>query len=376
MKIVVVIVEKKTKNNLLKDSKAKSFRIFFLFFGIYRLYNHRIYIKEGQVVLKNSRIYDSVIQNLCGELNTVLAQIPSKYKGKVEEIRLRNGGPLTISYESKDYFISTNGSVSLTPSNAMIIREEHIRNTFQIISNYSVYAYEEEIRNGYITIKGGHRVGIGGKIIYGSNGLETIKNISSLNIRIGKEILGVSDSIIPYLVKIPRIFYNTLIVSPPQCGKTTLLRDIVRNLSNGFSLLKANGFKVSIVDERSEIAGMYKGIAQNDIGIRTDVLDGCLKSDGIMMAIRALSPDIIAVDEIGSKKDVEAINEALRAGIKLIATIHGSNLEEVMRKSSMKELFEEKVFERFIILDRSKGVGSIKEIIDGYSFKPIYELKG
>lgn len=327
-------------------------------------------------MLKNSRIYDSVIQNLCGELNTVLAQIPSKYKGKVEEIRLRNGGPLTISYESKDYFISTNGSVSLTPSNAMIIREEHIRNTFQIISNYSVYAYEEEIRNGYITIKGGHRVGIGGKIIYGSNGLETIKNISSLNIRIGKEILGVSDSIIPYLVKIPGIFYNTLIVSPPQCGKTTLLRDIVRNLSNGFSLLKANGFKVSIVDERSEIAGMYKGIAQNDIGIRTDVLDGCLKSDGIMMAIRALSPDIIAVDEIGSKKDVEAINEALRAGIKLIATIHGSNLEEVMRKSSMKELFEEKVFERFIILDRSKGVGSIKEIIDGYSFKPIYELKG
>ena len=154
-----------------------------------------------------------------------------------------------------------------------------------------------------------------------------------------------------------------------------MLRDIVRNLSNGFGALDSQGFKISVVDERSEIAGMYKGMAQNDIGIRTDILDGCLKSDGIMMAIRSLSPDIIAVDEIGNKRDVEAINEALRAGIKFIATIHGSSLEEVMNKSSMKELFEENIFERFLILDRSKGVGTIKEIIDGFSFKPIYSGK-
>lgn len=326
-------------------------------------------------MLKNSRIYDYVVKNLCEELNIILTQIPSIYKEKVEEIRLRNGGPLTISYGARDYFISANGNISCDPSRAVIIREEHIKNTFQLISNYSVYAYEEEIKNGYITIKGGHRVGIGGKVIYGSNGVETIKNISSLNIRIGREVLGVSDNVISYLVKKPRIFYNTLIISPPQCGKTTLLRDIVRNLSNGFGSLDSQGFKISVVDERSEIAGMYKGMAQNDIGIRTDILDGCLKSDGIMMAIRSLSPDIIAVDEIGNKRDVEAINEALRAGIKLIATIHGSSLEEVKNKSSMKELFEENIFERFLILDRSKGVGTIKEIIDGFSFKPIYSGK-
>ena len=135
--------------------------------------------------------------------------------------------------------------------------------------------------------------------------------------------------------------------------------------------MHSNGFKVTIVDERSELAGMYNGLPQNDIGIRTDILDGCLKSDGIMMAIRSLSPDIIAVDEIGSKKDVEAINEALRAGIKLIATVHGSNLQEIMEKSSMNELFKEKIFERFIILDRSKGVGTIRELVDGNSFKSI-----
>lgn len=326
-------------------------------------------------MLKNFKIYDSVIENLCQELNLILSRIPSNYKEKVEEIRLRISKPLTISCGAKDYFISENGNISCEPSKALIITEEHINKTFQLVSNYSVYAYTEEIRSGYITIKGGHRVGIGGKVVYGTNGIENIKNISSLNIRIGREVLGVSDNVVSYLIKAPRTFYNTLIISPPQCGKTTLLRDIVRNLSNGFGLLNSQGFKVSVVDERSEIAGMYKGIPQNDIGIRTDILDGCLKSDGIMMAIRALSPDIIAVDEIGSKKDVEAIHEALRAGIKLIATIHGSGLEEVMNKSSVKELFEENIFERFIVLDRSKGVGTIKELIDGFSFKSIYIRK-
>lgn len=322
-------------------------------------------------MIKNFDIYDLVIENFCEELNKILIKIPSNYKEKVEEIRLRNGSPLTISSDGNDYFISANGKLSNNITEAIIVKGEHIYTTFQLISNYSVYAYSEEIRKGYITIKGGHRVGIGGKIVYGPGGIETIKDISSLNIRIGREKIGISDHITPYLLDNTNSFYNTLIISPPQCGKTTLLRDIIRNLSNGNISLKQQGYKISIVDERSEIAGVYMGIPQNNIGIRSDVLDGCLKSDGIIMAIRALSPDIIAVDEIGSTKDVEAIDEALRAGIKLIATVHGSSLREIMEKRSMEELFKEKVFERFIILDRSKGVGTIKEIIDGYSFKPI-----
>lgn len=322
-------------------------------------------------MIKDFDIYDLVVGNLCEELNKILIQIPSIYKEKAEELRLRNGSPLTISCEGNDYFVSANGKLSSNISEAIIVNGEHIYSTFQLISNYSVYAYTEEIRKGYITIKGGHRVGIGGKIVYGPEGIETIKDISSLNIRIGREKIGISNYITPYLIDNKRSFYNTLIISPPQCGKTTLLRDIIRNLSNGNILLNQKGFKISIVDERSEIAGVYMGIPQNNIGIRTDVLDGCLKSDGIMMAIRSMSPDIIAVDEIGGTKDVEAINEALRAGIKLIATVHGSSLREIMEKRSMEELFKDKVFDRFIILDRSKGVGTIKELIDGYSFKAI-----
>ncbi|MBU5426671.1 stage III sporulation protein AA [Tissierella pigra] len=375
MTVVVIVKKILKKNNKIKKALRlkKALELFFIFV-IYSLYNHRIYIREGQVVLNNINLYDSVIENLCDELNKILIKIPHNHKLKTEEIRLRNGRPLSISYGGKDYFVNINGNLSSNPSNAVIVNERHIMDTFQLISNYSVYAYTEEIRNGYITIRGGHRVGIGGKVIYGLNGVENIRNISSLNIRIGREVLGVSNNILSYIIKNTNGFYNTLIISPPQCGKTTLLRDIVRNLSNGTEG-NFKGFKVSLVDERSELAGMYNGMAQKDVGMRTDILDGCLKSDGIIMAIRALSPDIIAVDEIGGKKDAEAIHEALRAGIKLMATVHGSSLEEVRNKSSIRELFTENIFERFIILDRSDGVGTIKEIVDGYSYKPIFFRK-
>lgn len=321
--------------------------------------------------MKNTNIYDSVVESLCEELSKILINIPSSYKEKIEEIRLRNGKPLIIAYEGKDLFVKPNGDLTKYHEDAFIIKEKHIHLTFQLISNYSVYAYQEEIRNGYITLKGGHRVGIGGKIVYGPKGIETIKNISSLNIRVAREKKGISDNIIKYLLEDDNVFYNTLIISAPQCGKTTLLRDIIRNLSNGNRTLSQNSFKISIVDERSEIAGMYRGIPQKDIGLRTDILDGCLKSDGIIMAIRSMSPDIIAVDEIGGVKDIEAIHEALKAGIKLIATVHGSSLEEIQGKVSMTDLFKEKIFKRFIILDRSKGVGTISQVIDGETFKNI-----
>lgn len=320
--------------------------------------------KGGHVVGNGVTIFDTVIENLCPEIKLYLSKIPGEYKENVEEIRLRNGSPLSIYCNNRDYFINNLGNVQRSTKGSIIVNEVHISKSFQLITNYSVYAFQEEIKNGFITIRGGHRVGIGGKVIYGSGGIENINNISSLNIRIGREKIGISDHIIEYLLDNNKDFYNTLIISSPQCGKTTLLRDIVRNLSNGDFCQGAMGFKVSVVDERSEIAGVYKGRHQKDIGIRTDILDGCLKSDGIMMLIRSMSPQIIAVDEIGGDDDIKAIGNALRAGIKLIATIHGSSLEEVRQKPSLRELFEEDIFKRFIILDRSYGVGTIKEILD------------
>ena len=327
------------------------------------------------MINQKANIYDSVIENICVDIAKILQNIPQRYKENCEEIRMRNGSPLIISTNSSDYFVTNNSELSSDARKGILINEDHINKTFKIISNYSVYAFEEEIRNGFITVKGGHRVGIGGKFVYGVRGIESMKNISSLNIRIAREKIGTSNHIIDYITDPPYNIHNTLIISSPQCGKTTLLRDIVRNLSNGVSKLGGKGFKLGVVDERSEIASMYKGMPQNDIGIRTDVLDGCLKSDGIMILIRSMSPEIIAVDEIGGIKDVEAINEALKAGVKLIATVHGSSLEEIKGKYGMKELFNEKVFKRFILLDRSSGVGTIKDIVDGNSFLSIYHRK-
>lgn len=325
--------------------------------------------------MKDEKVFNNVIEYLSSDIKSILLGISNNYKGEIEEVRLRNGSPLNISISGEDYFITKDSKVYKSPVNSVIIDKSHIDNSFQLITNYSIYAFSEEIKNGFITIKGGHRVGIGGKIIYDFSGIKSIKNISSLNIRIAKEKIGISDGITKYLIDKKGSFLNTLIISPPQCGKTTLLRDLIRNLSNGNENQFFKGFKVGLIDERSEIAGIYNGEPQNNVGIRTDILDGCLKPEGIIILIRAMSPEIIAVDEIGSKADIEAIEVALRAGVSLIATVHGNGLEELNYKANMSYLIKEKIFKRYIILDRSLGVGTIKEIINGDNNQIIYKEK-
>lgn len=321
--------------------------------------------------LDSISIYDNVLEYICLELSRPLGKIQNKYKENIEEIRLRTGMPLNVYLKGGNYFVSLDGELSKNVEKALLVKPDYIHKTFQLISNYSIYAFQEEIKNGFITLKGGHRVGIGGKVLYGSGGIETIRNISSLNIRIAREKIGISNNIIQYIIDYNTSIYNTLIISPPQCGKTTLLRDIIRLLSNGVPILNGKGFKIGVIDERSELSGMYNGEPQHSIGIRTDVLDGCNKKDGTTMLIRAMSPDIIAMDEIGSISDVEAIHESLKAGIKIIATVHGSDLNDLLSKKSLKVLIEERVFERYIFLDNSMGVGTVKEILEGKNFKSI-----
>ena len=315
-----------------------------------------------------SQIFNSVIENITSDLKLSLSMIPNNIKDNVEEIRLRINSPLCIYSKGKDYFVTKEGNLVNDPMDAIIVSLEQLNKTFQIVSNYSIYALTEELKNGFITIKGGHRVGIGGKVIYNNLGIESIKNISSLNFRIAREKRYISNKIMKYLIKDGE-FLSTLIISPPQCGKTTLLRDIIRNLSDGMKGKNIKGYKIGLVDERSEIAGVFNGIPQNDVGIRTDILDACRKSLGIIILIRSMSPEIIAVDEIGSLDDVHAIEDALRAGIKLISTVHGYSIEDIKNRKGLKELFSEKVFKRYIILDNSLGVGTIKEIIEGDNLK-------
>lgn len=272
---------------------------------------------------------------------------------KMQEVRIKVNKPLQV-YLGKDEIVT-----------GYIVTEEDIKIILQRMSNYSIYAFEEEMKNGYITIKGGHRVGICGSCVIDNNRVRTIKNIASLNIRICREVIGCADKIMPYIVDDEKVL-NTIVISPPKCGKTTLIRDIARNLSNGFKTgcIKVSGKKVCIIDERSEIAGCSNGIPQMNVGIRTDVLDSCLKSMGIMMAIRSMSPDVIICDEIGTYKDMESILAAMNSGVNLITTIHGFGIEDLYKRSVFKEILDNNVFDRAIILSASKEVGKIEYIYD------------
>jgi len=282
---------------------------------------------------------------------------------ELQEIRLRINCPLIINYRNKEYFVSEDGALVPDPAKGVLITKNEIKETMEYISNYSLYAFEEEIRQGFITISGGHRIGIAGKTIIQGNHIKGMKHISYINVRLAHQVKGCADKIMPYLIdeRTGGVFH-TLIISPPKCGKTTLLRDIIRQISDGGPYIR--GMNVGVVDERSEIGACYMGVPQNELGIRTDILDCCPKARGMMMLIRSMAPQVIAVDEIGSKEDLEAINHVINCGCKLIATVHGSSLEDVKSKPVLGELLQNKVFERYIILNNLKRVGHVEEIYD------------
>lgn len=316
-------------------------------------------------------IKNVILPSLSANIREAIQRVDPEYLKVVEEIRIRENRPLMITLNNKDYIIKADGNLTTSINDAYIVNRHDTSNILQLISDYSIYAIEEELRNGYITLKGGHRVGFTGKGVLEDGKIKTLKYISGFNFRISREIKGAANIVIPYIKDNGEILH-TLIISPPQCGKTTLLRDLIRQISNGDLNQGLRGHKVGVVDERSELAGCYKGVPQNDIGIRTDVLDACPKAKGMIMLIRSMSPHIIATDEIGSKEDMFAIEEALNAGIKIITTVHGSSFDEISRKPLLKDLINKKVFERMIILSSRKGAGTIEKIIDGKTLENIF----
>lgn len=274
-------------------------------------------------------------------------------KEQIYEIRIKIGKPILV------YSKYGENIVNYVPT------KEDMKSLIQKISNYSLYAYEEDIRQGFITIKGGHRIGIAGECVMEKGEVKTIRNISSINIRVCSEVIGCSDKLIKYIYsqKENRIF-NTIIISPPKCGKTTILRDIARNISNGMNSIGLYGRKVAVIDERSEIGACHFGIPQNDLGMRTDILDNCLKKEGMIMAIRSLSPEILICDEIGTKGDVEALLMAFNSGVNIITSIHGFTIEDLYKRKVFHELLDNGIIERTIVLSSRKGVGTIENIYE------------
>ena len=261
----------------------------------------------------------------------------------IEEIRLRANKPLCIKTSKGTEVIE------------YTVSQQEILQAFEKICENSVYSYRKQICDGYITIRGGNRVGIVGSAVVDNGQVININYISSLNFRIAREKIGCSNKIIEDIINAEQnTIYNTLIISPPGCGKTTLLRDIVRNISNGIKILNFKGKTVGIVDERGEIAAMYKGIPQNDIGIRSDVIDNMPKPEAMRILVRSMSPDVIVCDEIGSIEDVKAIDYAMCSGVKGIFTAHGKDIEEVSKNPEISKLLQKNVFERIIKLNPQK----------------------
>lgn len=268
----------------------------------------------------------------------------------IQEIRLNINKPLIVLNHNKEVILNYK------------VKNDDLKSIMQKISNYSLYAFEEEIRQGYITIQGGHRVGLSGQCVMEKDKVKTIKNISSMNIRVCREVKGCSQNIIKNIIKNGRVL-NTVIISPPKCGKTTMLRDLAKNISNGIEEINFLGKRTVIVDERSEIAGCFQGIPQMDIGIRTSVYDGCAKSEGMIMAIRSMAPEVIICDEIGTYKDIDSLVLAYNSGVNIIATIHGNDIDDLYKRPVFNELLENKIIKRIVVLSNRRGIGTIEDIL-------------
>lgn len=271
---------------------------------------------------------------------------------KLEEIRIRANKPVILKLRQVEivlnYTITTNEIIGI----------------LQNICNNSIYTYQNQICNGFITLPGGNRVGIAGNVVIKDGQVSNISYIYSLNFRISHQINGASDNILKYVLDTENnTIFNTLIVSPPGAGKTTIIRDLAKRISNGINEINFRGLDVSIIDERGEIAAMTKGITFNDVGIRTDVLDNVPKSIGIRMAVRSMAPKVIIADEIGNKDDVNIINYAICSGVKCIFTAHGSNMEDLLKNNEINKIINLQLFSKIIFLDE-KQKGKIKNVVN------------
>ncbi|NBD22695.1 stage III sporulation protein AA [Paenibacillus glycinis] len=297
---------------------------------------------------------------LPAELAEVVSRLPESLKEEVEEIRIRENRPLEIGTSRGFWFLSRTGQPLAHPEGAYKPSAEVCRKLLERVTNHSLYAMEEELRRGYITVAGGHRIGLAGRTVLEGGSVRGIRDIAAFNVRIAREVVGAAAGLLPKLLDHKRqTLLSTLVVAPPQQGKTTFVRDLARAASSGdWGHPSANGWpgrKVGIIDERSEIAACVRGVPTFDVGPRTDVLDACPKAEGMMMMLRSLSPDILIVDEIGRDEDAAAILDASHAGVAVIATAHALDLEDARARPVLGKLLEAGAFRLCAQLQRGGG---------------------
>lgn len=288
---------------------------------------------------------------------------------RLEEIRFRVNMPLLAEAGGEEWYIDTRRKClapckcRTVPGEALIVRKEMLNELLNGLSRNSMYAYQNEMQQGFFTFQGGHRIGICGKVISEQGKIKGVTGICYVNIRIARECPGCAKDLIPFLHDSERRYLSTLIFSVPGAGKTTLLRDCIRLLSNGCGPYW--GKKISVVDERGEIAGCFRGVPQKDIGMRSDILDGGKKSEAMLFLLRSMSPEIIAMDELGGPEDYEALRQMVYSGCSVLATVHASCIDELMEKEQMARWIREKKFRRFVQVEKKEDGSRQYFIYDG-----------
>lgn len=294
------------------------------------------------------------------KIRYLISAIDNDNAVKIKEIRIKSSFPISIISIDRKAFLKYNGGLTENPSEdgVFIASKNDMDEAVRRLCDFSFHSFQNEMKNGYITVRGGHRVGICATAVTDAMGnLTAIKNVSSLNIRISREVFGCADELIYSLYK--NDIKSVLIVGEPASGKTTLLRDAALRLSGE----EFNFLRVCVVDERKEITSTYDGFAKNKIGVSCDVLDGYPKAEGMMIALRAISPDVIVCDEIGDEKDVYAIQKIANAGVKLLATIHSSSFSKLLKRPQFARLMDIGAFDVAVVLEGKNAPCKIKEIV-------------
>ncbi len=293
----------------------------------------------------------NIVNVLPHYLSQILHKAPDKVLDSAQEIILRSDRPLCVISDNKHFYFTSNGCVtdSLIDNNMVICSRKCLNDTFVSMCNYSVYAKQNEINNGYITLKGGHRAGICGTAVVSDGKIINIKDITTINIRVAREIKNCSDN----LYRQVDALKGVLICGAPCSGKTTILRDFARKLSYTY--------KVSLIDERNELSSCFNGVFQNDVGM-CDVYDSYIKSDAITQSVRTMSSDIIVCDEVSTLSDVDAIVKGVNCGVAFVATMHATDLSALRKREFARRLISTGAFETIVFLSDRKNAGVIKSV--------------